>query len=245
MAMRQSSTSQHGHGTWTWDMDMDMDMDMVDMDMDMVDMAMGERSGHLAQPLDVSPAGDHALLHLEQDAHSVARRIAHRHRTVERRAHEGGLDANLDPKLVGSQNSRGSAFPAMPRYTLRGGVLVERFDRQLKARATRGVGLSDGLGAAELDHRALEKFRAGIYTPRSTALYFGNICEQQQKRVVCVPLKRVWLTHRSGVESCRNDLLPLECWLVGSLQLLAVGLSLLQVVGEQFAVREAALAAVG
>eukprot|EP00966_Prymnesium_polylepis_P222721 5152444-Prymnesium_polylepis.1 len=45
----------------------------------------------LAEPRDVGAAVDHALLHLDDDAHlrAVTRRVAHRDLALKRRRHEG------------------------------------------------------------------------------------------------------------------------------------------------------------
>eukprot|EP00966_Prymnesium_polylepis_P320313 7376680-Prymnesium_polylepis.1 len=57
----------------------------------------------LREPRDVGATVDHPLLHLEDDAHprAVARRVAHRDLALERRTHEGRLDATAHVKLVG------------------------------------------------------------------------------------------------------------------------------------------------
>ena len=98
----------------------------------------------LRQPRDLCAAVDHALLHLEDDAHAAGRRIARRHVSLGGCAHKPVLDAAHDAKLIGrgrmsgearrrmrgaglwqrgrvertslgAQNSAGSALPEMPR----------------------------------------------------------------------------------------------------------------------------------
>mmetsp|Transcript_14519 Transcript_14519/g.38360 ORF Transcript_14519/g.38360 Transcript_14519/m.38360 type:complete len:415 (-) Transcript_14519:194-1438(-) len=107
----------------------------------------------LREPADVGATVDHALLHLNNDAHprAIARRIAHCHRTLKRRAHECRLDAATHteliwlPELIGQRHARDAAVNLG-----RLGELAELDDRRIDAVQRRGV-------LVERAHRLLER----------------------------------------------------------------------------------------
>eukprot|EP00966_Prymnesium_polylepis_P123916 2865597-Prymnesium_polylepis.1 len=198
------------------------------------DVAVDARTACLyADPRDVGAAVDHALLHLDDDAHArpIASCVAHRDFTGQRRAHEGRLDAAPHaklvriPKLLWQRHARDPTVDLGRLCELAElddrrvdavegrRVLVERAQRLLERRRSRcrlgqfraaHVAVSDRLWAAKSHHRVLEE---------------GHVRAQAAEHAV------VFDKHWTRVEIRRNDLRLDEGRLLGLLELLIARLS--------------------